>query len=178
MYGDSYVGAAADITNPDYLTAAGSILTVESRHSAYLRAANAQSPFPQPFEDPLDFDEVYTLAAQFIVSCPSTNAPLPFKAFPTITVAPTTFPIKSGDIITLITPDYTLVPADGKTPLYAAFITVTGPLYTDATPSDDGFTIKVPDGVDGQSYAVLTACQDAVNDETIVAGPAIIEIEN
>lgn len=175
----AYLGAAADINNPAYLTAAGSILTVESRHSAYLRASQGESPFPQPFDNPLDFDEVYTLAAQFIKSCPSTtNAALPVKAFPSITVAPTTSPIKSGDTITLVTPDYTLVPADGKSPLYAAFITATGPVYADATPSNDGFTVQVPAGVNGQSYAVLTGCKDAVNDKTILAGPAILEIEN
>lgn len=154
-------------------------MTIEARHSSYLRAAQDESPFPQPFDDPLDLDEVYTLAAPFIVSCPSTNAPLPLKAFPSLSVAPTTAtPIKSGDTITLLTPDYILAPADGKTPLYAAFITVTGPIYTDATPCEGGFSIVVPEGVNGQSYAVLTACKDAVNDDTIAAGPAIIQIAN
>ena len=75
----AYLGAAADIMSKNYLTAAGSILTVESRHSAYIRASLGESPFPSPFDVPLDFDEVYTLAAPFIVSCPSTNAKLPVK---------------------------------------------------------------------------------------------------
>lgn len=120
------------------------------------------------------------MAAPFIVSCPSTNAPLPVKAFPSLSVATTTPPstIKSGDTITLLTPNYTLTPANGQTPLYAAFVTVTGPIYADATPVDGGFSVVVPEGVNGQSYAVLTACQDAVNDDTILAGPAIVEIDN
>lgn len=75
----AYLGAAADIMSAAYLTAAGSILTVESRHSAYIRSALKQSPFPSPFDVPLSLNEVYTLAAPFIVSCPETNVPLPVK---------------------------------------------------------------------------------------------------
>jgi len=177
----AYLGAAASISNPAYLTAAGSILTVEARHNAYIRASLKKSPFPQPFDSPLTFDEVYTLAAGFIVSCPSTNAALPVKAFPTLALG-TTGPIKGGQTITLLTPGYNLKAASGSVPIYAAFILVTGPVYADATPVDGGYTVTVPVEVtgspNGQSYAVLTACKDAVNDDTVVAGPAIIEITN
>jgi hypothetical protein len=82
----AYLGAAASIVTKDYLTAASSILTVESRHSSYIRAALGESPFPKPFDTPLDFNQVYSLAAQFIVSFASGAAPLPFKAFPPIKI--------------------------------------------------------------------------------------------
>jgi len=100
----AYLGAAQYIANKQYLTYAGSILTVESRHSAYIRASNQESPFPQPFDDPLTFDEVYTLAACFIVSCSDSNNANPklsLKTFPALSVG-TSGPIQFGDVITLI----------------------------------------------------------------------------
>ncbi|RDW79952.1 hypothetical protein BP6252_04590 [Coleophoma cylindrospora] len=173
----AYLGAAASIANPAYLTAAGSILTIEARHNAYIRSVLAEIPFPQPFDAPLTIDEVYTLASSFIVSCPSTNAALPVKAFPSLSLG-TKGAIKSGDTITLLTPGYMLVPASGVGPIYAAFIAVTGPTLVQASPVDGGFTVVVPAGFNGQTYVVLTGCKDSVTDDSISAGPAIVEITN
>ncbi|KAM3539325.1 hypothetical protein ARSEF1564_007745 [Beauveria bassiana] len=175
----AYLGAAADIMSKAYLTAAGSILTVESRHSSYIRASLDQKPFPQPFDTPLSYNEVYSLASGFIKSCPETNPALPVKAFPAVAVAADTkMPIKAGDEIVLQTPGYQLQGANSDTKIYAAFIAVTGPVFVDATPVDGGFKVQIPEGFAGQTYAVLTSCKDAVNDDTIAAGPAIIEISS
>jgi len=167
----AYLGAAASIMNKTYLTDAGSILTVESRHSAYIRASLMESPFPAPFDTPLTLDEVYSLAAGFIVSCPSSNPALPVKAFPTLTLA-TTGTIMAGQEITLMT----ATPQTGMVGMNAAFITVTGPVFQSATPCDGGYTVMVPAGVTGQSYAVLTSSNTTVTDDNTLAGPAIIEI--
>ncbi|KIH87048.1 hypothetical protein SPBR_05176 [Sporothrix brasiliensis 5110] len=171
----AYLGAAASIADKDYLTAAGSILTVESRHNAYIRAALTESPFPQPFDDPLSLNEVYTLAAPFFVSCPSTNPSLPVKAFPALSVT-TAGPLKTNETITLAVDTTTYMPPAG-TPVFAAFITVTGPICVEITSVYAGFSVTVPEGVEGQSYVVLTMSNTSVSDDNTLAGPAIIEIE-
>ncbi|MCJ1298989.1 hypothetical protein MMC08_001780 [Hypocenomyce scalaris] len=170
----AYLGAAADITSAAYLTDAGSILTVEARHNAYLRSEIAESPFPSPFDTPLDFDEVYTLAAQYIVSCPASNPALPVKAFPVLTLG-TTGTINVGTTIDLLTPGYTLAPVSGAQ-LYGAFLNVTGPTFVPATAVAGGYAVTVPPEAAGQTYVVLTGCNEAVSDDTIVAGPAIVEV--
>lgn len=171
----AYLGAAADIMSKTYLTAAGSILTVEARHSSYLRSGLKEVPFPQAFDAPLTLNEVYSLASQFIVSCPKSNPALPVKAFPLLTLDPSSAPVKTGSTVTLLTPDYTLKGAEGVE-IYAAFIAVTGPTFVKATAVDGGFKVTIPEGFAGQTYAVLTSCKDTLSDDTVAAGPAIIEV--
>lgn len=174
----AYLGAAASIVNKDYLTAAGSILTVESRHSAYLRGGLEQSPFPQAFDAPLGFNQVFSLAAPFIVSCPESNPPLPVKAFPALALT-TTDEIRTGSTITFSSSGYSVAqPQGGNIPVYLAWIAVTGPTFTEVTVSSDGtsFTSTVPEGFHGQSYAILTTCSDKVSDDTTIAGPLLVEI--
>jgi hypothetical protein len=167
----AYLGAAALIANKAYLTAAGSILTVEARHSSYLRAVAGEVPFAQPFDDPLDINEVYTLASPFIVSCPSSNPVLPVMAFPALT-ATSTGTLQTGSQVTLATGSNYKAPST----VYAVFITVTGPVFTPVTPSNSGYSVTVPAGVSGQSYVVLTSSNSTVTDDNIVAGPAILEV--
>lgn len=176
----AYLGAARQIANKDYLTAAGSILTVESRHSAYLRDTSSQqklSPFPSANDVPLMPNAVYTLASAFIKSCPSTNPALPVKAYPAI-AATAAGPVAAGQTVQLKSAA-ALAPGSGTAKLYAAFITATGPVFTDLTQAGDGinFSVKVPaQGVAGQSYLVLCNCAERVDDGTIVAGPAVLEV--
>lgn len=173
----AYLGAAADIMSKTYLTAAGAILTTEARHSAYIRNSIKQNPFASPFDTPLSYNEVYTLAAQFITGCPSSNPALPVKAFPTLMATSTDMAIAaSTSTLMLSTPGQMLVvPQGGK--VYAAFITVLGPVFVEATQAQGGmWSAKVPAGVAGQTYVVLTSCNTAATDDTIIAGPAIIEV--
>ncbi|KAJ5663163.1 hypothetical protein N7507_003894 [Penicillium longicatenatum] len=170
----AYLGAASSIMNDTYLTAAGSILTVEARHSAYLRAALGEKPFAQPFDTPLDFNEVYTLAAPFITACPSSNGKLPVMAFPSLTMS-SMKTLMAGSTVQL-TAGSGFNTSDTSS-LYAAFITVTGPVWAPLNSSGDGmFTVTIPNGVAGQSYVVLTKGNTMATDDNIVAGPAIVEV--
>ncbi|KAF9889215.1 hypothetical protein FE257_007528 [Aspergillus nanangensis] len=168
----AYLGAAAHIMNDTYLTAAGSILTVEARHSAYLRAAMGELPAAQPFDNPLDFNEVYTVASPFIASCPSSNQALPVKAFPSLMMSPM-MSTMTGQTVHLVAGEG----MNSADDIHAAFITVTGPVWAPVTSQGDGkFTVTIPKGVMGQSYVVLTKGNTQATDDNIVAGPAILEV--
>ncbi|KAJ5482149.1 hypothetical protein N7475_000961 [Penicillium sp. IBT 31633x] len=169
----AYLGAAASIMNETYLTAAGSILTTEARHSAYLRAALGQVPFAQAFDNPLDFNEVYTVASPFIASCPSSNGALPVKAFPSLTMSSMNAVMVGAKVPVTAGKGFDTSATD----INAAFITITGPVWAPIESMGDGkFTVTVPKGVAGQSYFVLTKGNKQATDDNIVAGPAIVEV--
>ncbi|KAJ5186491.1 hypothetical protein N7449_011255 [Penicillium cf. viridicatum] len=168
----AYLGAAVSIMSDTYLTAAGSILTTEARHSAYLRAAVGEVPFAQAFDNPLGLNEVYTVASPFIASCPSSNGALPVKAFPALTMS-SMDAVMTGSQVQLMAGGFNASTSD----VNAAFITVTGPVWAPLKSMGDGkFTVTVPKDVAGQSYVVLTQGNKQATDDNIVAGPAIVEV--
>ena len=83
--------------------------------------------------------------------------------------------MKAGSTVTILTPGYALVAAPGGS-LFAAFVTVTGPVFAQVTAVDGGFSAVIPPGVAGQSYLVMTGCKDEVSDATVAAGPLIVEV--
>lgn len=133
----AYLGAAAAIANDAYLTAAGSILTVESRHSAYIRDALGEHPFPKPFDTPLDFMAVYSLAAQFITGFAPGSPALPFKPFPTLTVAPSDGPYLAGESCIIFSDAFANAEGAGlitaETQAYAVFFSGLDTYYVPAT---------------------------------------------
>ncbi|KAM0722447.1 hypothetical protein Q7P37_001888 [Cladosporium fusiforme] len=177
----AYLGAARQIANKDYLTAAGSILTIESRHAACLRDVSSQSklsPFPTAQDVGLSPNAIFTLASGFITACPSTNPALPVKPFPAL-AATTPGTVTAGSTVEVKTAGTVLTAGSGSAKLYAAFVTASGPVWADLQENGDGvgFKVKVPsEGVRGQSYLVLCNCKERVDDGTIVAGPAILEV--
>ncbi|KAF2227329.1 ferritin-like domain-containing protein [Elsinoe ampelina] len=175
----AYLGAASSITNKNILTAAGSILTVEARHNAFIRNKQDKSPFPQAFDTPLGFNSVYTLAAGFITSCPTTNPALPVKAFPALS-AKSAATFKPNQKIVFS------VPKDFKTPdgpIYVAWPTIGGSAFQEAKYSAANKTVSstVPKidvyGPQGQVYAILTTSNATYTDDNTLAGPAIVSVE-
>ncbi|TKY88215.1 hypothetical protein EX895_002925 [Sporisorium graminicola] len=161
----AYLGAAQNITNPSTLTAAGSILTVESRHAGWV-ASSVQNGdgFARDNSTPLNFNQTYSLAAPLIKSCPDTNPALPVKAFPAAKI--------SGDVCGGKT---VTISGDGVQPgQYAAFLAGLGVYYAQI---GDGNSVTVPQDVGyGRIYAVVSKVNNSIADDNVVAGPAVIDI--
>jgi len=163
----AYLGAAPSITNKAYLAVAGSILVVEAEHETWIRSAvDTEDPFPRPFFAPLDFNQVYTLVAPFIKSCPSSSPSLPFHTFPSVTIAPEPY-YKPGCELT--------VTSSSSGAKYAAFVSAVG---TKFVPFTSGQKVTIPEGILGQSFLILTNTNTSVADSATVAGPAMIFVEN
>jgi len=165
----AYTGAAAFLSNKDYLTAAASILTVEARQSAWINSAvRKYNPWGTAFDIPLTIDQVYTLAAAFIKpgSCPAGNAALlpPLKAFPALSVPSSARPGKETQL--------SFEEPDGpKMQFYAAFLSGSGSI---SVPIGDDKKVTVPEGLMGTSYVIITDDPSKVDGSVTVAGPAIV----
>ncbi|MCJ1450839.1 hypothetical protein MMC28_001173 [Mycoblastus sanguinarius] len=167
----AYLGGAALITSKDYLTVAGSILVTESLHTATQRFNLGEVAPANPYGTPLGLDDVYTLAAAFITSCPSTNAALPVMAFPTLT-ATQGIPAAPGIPFTFS--------AAGSLPGTFFVTFVSGLDITSVTPTMEGEMISamIPDTAMGQTYVLITSMMTntTVMDSMVLYGPAIIEV--
>jgi hypothetical protein len=80
----AYLGAAPFVTSPDILSVAASIMVTEALHTSLQRTSLGAIGAADPFGTPLGPNAVFSLAAQFITSCPPSNPPLPFAAFPSL----------------------------------------------------------------------------------------------
>ncbi|EMD36746.1 hypothetical protein CERSUDRAFT_123805 [Gelatoporia subvermispora B] len=166
----AYLGASRFISDKDTLTAAAAILAVESRQAGWVSSAVLkEQPWDGDFETPLGFSGAYSLAAQFITSCPSTNPPLPVTPFPALTVAPSTSP-DTGSTVSL-----TFNNPNATGPLYAAWYDGLQVVYTDVDMGSNSTT--VPDGLHGTVYVGIVSDKQAgpTNDADMVTGLAIAQ---
>lgn len=184
----AYLGGAGLLQDKESVSTAGSVLAVEARHVAYLRYARSfltnggdiptteKAPFPSPFDIPITPSEAFTIASRYIVSCPEGNAAKlsGITQFPLLNLL-TTESIVTGSTIE-VRPQQGFR-AQGQS-LYAAFPTFNGTIIQPVTVSSNGYSTTVPAGLTGQAYIVLTNSASTVDDSTIVAGPALLQVNN
>lgn len=174
----AYLGASKNLTNQTVETAA-SILVVEGQHQSYLIAQtdDGGNAVPSPYATPLNFKQVYSLAAPFIESCPE-KATLPITAFPALTLASA-----SGENNGTFTPgqqvNVTYDSSNGTSSSgnkYLAVIQgIAGPQFLPLdSGSNSSSTVTLPANLTGgQMYAVVTSSDSGVTDDNTLAGPAV-----
>lgn len=196
----AYSGAAALIKSPYYLTVAASILAVEALHTSYQRTALGEVPMANPFETPLGANAVFTIASQFIVSCPPSNPTLPFTAFPYLTADGTPAYCEEPDCsspsvyVKRGAPSYAAMPpsagdtvsftAVSKIPAGSYLTFVNGLVVTSVSATIKGKSASgaIPSTITGgQTYVFVTSKDvegdfSTVFDQFVLFGPAIIEV--
>lgn len=167
----AYLGGAGLITSKEYLGVAGSILVTESLHTSVQRFNLGEVAPANPYGTALGLNPVYTLAAAFIKSCPSSNPALPVMAFPTLT-ATQGIPAAEGISFTFM--------ANGTLPstFFVTFVSGLDTTSVPATMEGDMISAVIPATAMGQSYAFVTSAManGTLMDSMILFGPAIVEV--
>ncbi|KAF1364896.1 hypothetical protein EJ07DRAFT_97274 [Lizonia empirigonia] len=158
----AYLGAAPMVNSSNVLAAAASIVTVEARHQAFIRVASGAEPVPAAFDTSLQPRAVFTLAAQFIKSCPQ-GSNLNIQAFPAIALQN---PEKA-------TVGQNLKLADPASPAGASFCAFVAPGGNQFSAIKDGNCV-VPQNLQGEVYMMITKTQ-SVADDQVLAGPSVIQ---
>jgi hypothetical protein len=163
----AYSGAAQFLSNSDYVTSSAAILAVEARQSAWINSAVLKAnPWNTAFDTPLDLNHVWTVASGVIVSCPSSNMPLPVKAFPALS-----FPADAQ-------PGQTVQVSFNATTtseqLYVAFIAGLGATFVPLSPQ---MTVDIPSTLQGVVFPVITTSNTTVTDDVTIAGPAFLSFD-
>jgi len=165
----AYTGAANLLQDPTFVTQAAAILSTEARQAGWVASAvNKQNAWSTSLETPLDFNQAFSLATGFIVSCPSTNPVLPISAFPALNITGT---IATGETLTL-----GFAVPKGSGPLFLALLTGLTTEFAPIKVSATGGSVVLPDALQGTVYAMVTSSNATANDADTVAGVGVLHI--
>ncbi|KAF9402880.1 hypothetical protein BGX21_008288 [Mortierella sp. AD011] len=154
----AYLGAAANF-NGNLLTGAASIATVEARQSSFLNELTGLEGAPYNFDTPLDARQVFTMASQFIESCPFNLGVEPF------TQLKATLP-DHGDKV--------MVSFEGEEHHKKTWCQF---LFSDSVVVSPIEKCAIPSDAIGYFYLLITDTARPItfnNDRHIVAGPALL----
>ena len=154
----AYIGAAPMVKTAPVLSAAAEIVTVEARHQTFIRTASNAVPVPNAFDTPLGPRAVFTLASQFISSCP-TGSNLNIQSFPVIVLQGGGIGITGGESLVLANPGQ---PAGAQ---FCAFVDQGMTMYA---PLMSG-SCQVPQGLSGEVFMMVTNAQ-SIMDNAVLAG--------
>lgn len=169
----AYLGGAPIISSKDILAAAGAILVAEGLHQSVVRSALFEVASANIAGTAASPNSIFTIASTFIESCPSTNPPLPFKAFPALQVAGQSTAV-AGSTATLTIGQSVQLPQQ-------VFVTFVSGLSTVSVPAQvvgGSIVAVVPPQAQGQTFVMLTntAVSGTVSDGAVIAGPAVMEV--
>ncbi|CAD6498674.1 BgTH12-04335 [Blumeria graminis f. sp. triticale] len=170
----AYLAAAPLVKKPAILTVAAEILTVEARHQTFIRTASKAAAIPGAFDTPLGIRAVFTIAANFIKSCPA-GSNLAITPFPALTTIASQGMAKAfaGSEVKVEAPAATAASATS-----CAFVNGGQTGGSAFTPFQNGGCV-VPMGLTGITYVHLTSStppDGILTDSITVAGPLVMTI--
>lgn len=166
----AYLGAAPILSSPAVLAAAASIYSIEARHQSFIRTISGSQAAPDVFDTPLSPQQVFTLAAPFITSCPQ-GSNLVLKANPPLTLANPQQALVADASLALTSP----ASATAKGCAFIAGNQPTGAAFTAFTNG----ACTLPQGLTGVVYLNLVNAIPAdgkIVDSIIVAGPLLLTL--
>ncbi|RDB30145.1 Protein rds1 [Hypsizygus marmoreus] len=167
----AYIGVMQNITNTTFITVASSILATDARYASWVASVNGVEPWDGAFDVPLSPRQVITLAAPYVTSCPPSNITQPFTPFPSLVISPGT----AGSNVTFSFTSPT--PSNDSTTnatLFGAFFQELTPVFVPLSTDDNSVT--VPSNLTGLVYVAVTNSSSTVSDDTIVAGPTVLNL--
>ena len=154
----AYLGAAAGL-NGGILTTAGTIVTIEARHSSFLNGLFHSEGAPYNFDTPLTPQEVFTMASSFITSCPYDVGVVPYVQLTA------TLPKSKGKVTT----EYKDSQAHKES--WCQF------LFDNKVVVSPRSECTLPKEVDGYVYLVIADTKTPITDKDgahILAGPTLL----